>query len=73
MAWCVWISSQSCDLSQAFFHFDLYNMIRLGLRDDVTDGSPTTTAWSEPVKFDYSDFGRSEELPKGKKLRGSKV
>ncbi|XP_059932651.1 uncharacterized protein si:dkeyp-75h12.7 [Gadus macrocephalus] len=59
VAWCVWISSQSCDLSQAFFHFDLYNMIRLGLRDDVTDGSPTTTAWSEPVKFDYSDFAFS--------------
>ncbi|CAL8325699.1 unnamed protein product [Lota lota] len=58
VAWCVWISSQSCDLSQAFSHFDLYNMIRLGVRDDVTNG-PSTTAWSEPHKFDYSDFAFS--------------
>ena len=90
VAWCVWISSRSCDLSQAFLHFDLYNMIRLGVTDRssaatdrssaaadrsspaadrssaatdrssaATDRSSAATVWGEPVKFDYSDFGRS--------------
>ncbi|CAL8240340.1 unnamed protein product [Merluccius merluccius] len=56
VAWCVWISSQTCDLSQAFSHFDLYNMIRLGIHDDGGAGGSASTVWTEPQKFDYSDF-----------------
>ncbi|XP_029310870.1 uncharacterized protein LOC115023774 [Cottoperca gobio] len=49
--WCVWISSCSCDVSQAFSNFELYNMIRLGVHL-----SPSSTVWMKPRKFDYSDF-----------------
>ncbi|XP_047460700.1 interleukin-22 receptor subunit alpha-2 [Mugil cephalus] len=49
--WCVWISSHSCDVSQIFSNFELYNMIRLGVHL-----TPTSTVWMEPRKFDYSDF-----------------
>ncbi|KAJ3585023.1 hypothetical protein NHX12_013746 [Muraenolepis orangiensis] len=59
VAWCVRISSRSCDLSQAFSHFDLYYTIRLGVHVDVTQGPSTSTMWSEPHKFDYSDFAFS--------------
>ncbi|XP_027134984.1 uncharacterized protein LOC113745838 [Larimichthys crocea] len=51
VSWCIWISSQSCDVSQAFSNFELYNMIRLGVHL-----SPSSTVWIEPRKFDYSDF-----------------
>ncbi|GAA6228733.1 uncharacterized protein LOC108903080 [Lates japonicus] len=49
--WCVWVSSRSCDVSQAFSDFELYNMIRLGVHL-----SPSSTVWIKPRKFDYSDF-----------------
>ncbi|XP_049924044.1 uncharacterized protein si:dkeyp-75h12.7 [Epinephelus moara] len=49
--WCVWVSSRSCDVSQAFSNYELYNMIRLGVHH-----SPTSTVWMKPRKFDYSDF-----------------
>ncbi|XP_045921748.1 uncharacterized protein si:dkeyp-75h12.7 [Micropterus dolomieu] len=51
VSWCVWVSSRSCDISQAFSNFELYNMIRLGVHL-----SPSSTVWIEPRKFDYSDF-----------------
>ncbi|KAM3590895.1 uncharacterized protein V6R79_018491 [Siganus canaliculatus] len=51
VSWCVWVSSHSCDVSQAFSNFDLYNMIRLGVHL-----SPSSTVWMKPRKFDYSDF-----------------
>ncbi|XP_028999164.1 uncharacterized protein si:dkeyp-75h12.7 [Betta splendens] len=51
VAWCVWTSSRTCDVSQAFSNFELYNMIRLGVHL-----SPVATVWTEPRKFDYSDF-----------------
>lgn len=58
--WCVWISSHSCDVSQVFSNFEVYNMIRLGVHL-----SPTSTVWIEPRKFDYSDFSpwRSKSKP----------
>ncbi|XP_061566384.1 uncharacterized protein si:dkeyp-75h12.7 [Cololabis saira] len=49
--WCVWISSRSCDASQVFSNFELYNMIRLGVH-----ANPSSTLWMKPHKFDYSDF-----------------
>ncbi|XP_007563769.2 PREDICTED: uncharacterized protein LOC106932176 [Poecilia mexicana] len=49
--WCVWISSRSCDVSQVFSNFELYNMIRLGVHL-----SPSSIVWIKPHKFDYSDF-----------------
>ncbi|XP_047241912.1 uncharacterized protein si:dkeyp-75h12.7 [Girardinichthys multiradiatus] len=49
--WCVWLSSRSCDVSQVFSNFELYNMIRLGVHL-----SPSSTVWIKPHKFDYSDF-----------------
>ncbi|XP_037613993.1 uncharacterized protein si:dkeyp-75h12.7 isoform X1 [Sebastes umbrosus] len=49
--WCVWVSSRSCDVSQAFSNFELYNMVRLGVHL-----SPISTVWMKPRKFDYSDF-----------------
>ncbi|XP_028420364.1 uncharacterized protein LOC114545941 isoform X1 [Perca flavescens] len=49
--WCVWVSSRSCDVSQAFSNLELYNMIRLGVHL-----SPSSTVWMKPRKFDYSDF-----------------
>lgn len=52
--WCVWVSTRSCDVSQAFSNFDLYYMIRLGVHL-----SPSSTVWIKPLKFDYSDFSRS--------------
>ncbi|KAK2863009.1 hypothetical protein Q5P01_002542 [Channa striata] len=51
VAWCVWIPSHSCDISQVFSNFELYNMIRLGVHL-----SPISTVWIKPRKFDYSDF-----------------
>ncbi|XP_026209178.1 uncharacterized protein si:dkeyp-75h12.7 [Anabas testudineus] len=51
VAWCVWVSSHSCDISQVFSNFELYNMIRLGVHL-----SPISTVWIKPRKFDYSDF-----------------
>lgn len=51
--WCVWISSRSCDISQVFSNFELYNMIRLGVHL-----SPSSTVWLKPRKFDYSDFSK---------------
>lgn len=53
VSWCVWVSSRSCELSQAFSDFELYNMIRLGVHL-----SPSSTVWIEPRKFDYSDFSQ---------------
>ncbi|XP_005944648.1 uncharacterized protein si:dkeyp-75h12.7 isoform X2 [Haplochromis burtoni] len=52
--WCIWISSRSCDISQVFSNFELYNMIRLGVHL-----SPSSTVWLKPRKFDYSDFNFS--------------
>ncbi|KAG7241550.1 hypothetical protein INR49_025470 [Caranx melampygus] len=49
--WCVWVSSRSCDVSQAFSDYELYNMIRLGVHL-----SPSSTVWMKPRKFDYSDL-----------------
>ncbi|XP_013880983.1 uncharacterized protein si:dkeyp-75h12.7 [Austrofundulus limnaeus] len=49
--WCVWISSNTCDVSQVFYNFELYNMIRLGVHL-----GPGSTVWIKPHKFDYSDF-----------------
>ncbi|TNN72030.1 hypothetical protein EYF80_017818 [Liparis tanakae] len=49
--WCVWVSSHSCDVSHAFSHFELYNMVRLGVHL-----SPASIVWMKPLKFDYSDF-----------------
>ncbi|XP_036069257.1 uncharacterized protein si:dkeyp-75h12.7 [Oryzias melastigma] len=49
--WCVWISTQSCDVSPVFSNFELYNMIRVGVHF-----SPSSTTWMKPLKFDYSDF-----------------
>ncbi|XP_029939900.1 uncharacterized protein LOC115382317 [Salarias fasciatus] len=49
--WCVWISSRSCDVSQVFSDFELYNMVRVGVHRD-----PGSTVWTKPCKFDYSDF-----------------
>ncbi|CAJ1085998.1 uncharacterized protein si:dkeyp-75h12.7 [Xyrichtys novacula] len=54
VSWCVWVSSHSCDISQTFSNFELYNMIRLGVHLD-----PSSTVWIEPRKFDYSDFNYS--------------
>ncbi|XP_027894825.1 uncharacterized protein LOC114157857 [Xiphophorus couchianus] len=51
--WCVWISSRSCDVSQVFSSFELYNMIRLGVHL-----SPSSIVWIKPHKFDYSDFSQ---------------
>ncbi|XP_029531932.1 uncharacterized protein si:dkeyp-75h12.7 [Oncorhynchus nerka] len=48
---CVRISSQHCDVSQAFSDFELYNMIRLGLHQ-----GPGSPVWTKPRKFDPSDF-----------------
>lgn len=53
VSWCVWVSSRSCDISQAFSNFELYNMIRLGVHL-----GPGSTVWIQPRKFDYSDFSR---------------
>ncbi|XP_056884162.1 uncharacterized protein si:dkeyp-75h12.7 [Takifugu flavidus] len=51
VSWCVWVSARTCDLSQAFSNFELYNMIRLGVHL-----SPSATVWVQPRKFDYTDF-----------------
>ncbi|XP_059211520.1 uncharacterized protein si:dkeyp-75h12.7 [Centropristis striata] len=60
--WCVWLSSLSCDVSQAFSNFELYNMIRVGVH---LHHSYSATVWTEPRKFDYSDFSQSESEPAG--------
>ena len=54
VSWCVWLSGHTCDLSQAFSNFELYNMIRLGVHL-----SPSSTVWIQPRKFDYTDFSQS--------------
>ncbi|XP_069375243.1 uncharacterized protein [Paralichthys olivaceus] len=51
VSWCVWVSSRSCDVSQAFSDFRLDNLIRLGVHL-----GPGSTAWIQPRKFGYSDF-----------------
>ncbi|CAG12812.1 unnamed protein product [Tetraodon nigroviridis] len=45
------VRARTCDLSQAFSNFELYNMIRLGVHL-----SPSSTVWIQPRKFDYTDF-----------------
>ncbi|XP_053272665.1 uncharacterized protein si:dkeyp-75h12.7 [Pleuronectes platessa] len=51
VSWCVRVSSRSCDLSQAFSDFELYNLIRLGVHL-----GPGSTVWLKPREFSYSDF-----------------
>ncbi|KAJ0055497.1 hypothetical protein NL108_003896 [Boleophthalmus pectinirostris] len=51
VSWCIWVSSRTCDVSQAVSNFEGYSMMRVGVHL-----SPSTTVWMKPRKFDYTDF-----------------
>lgn len=62
----MWVSARSCDLSQAFTNFELYNMIRLGVHLSPS----AATVWIQPRKFDYTDFSQSARSLLGRRGGG---
>ncbi|XP_072315083.1 uncharacterized protein [Eucyclogobius newberryi] len=51
VSWCIWVSSHTCDVSQAVSNFEVDSMVRVGVHL-----SPSATVWMKPRKFDYTDF-----------------